>query len=329
LRPTEALEILALRPGATPADIKEAYRDLVKVWHPDRFGSDLRLRQKAEARLKEINEAYRSLQMNSGARSEIKEDRYRAARERPVSSAAPPPSSSRRASRWKEVLSRRDERVAGWIYVGAAIALVFLIGWFVFQQGATRDAAGQSPVPREIPAREATGRAVSGDNAPSTALTNRMLPRKEPDHRNDNGTVGFSVRSLSEAETSRLDASCSGLKEMNGEAIYQACIQAQLHLMTNAQGRPDLSGLNQAEGESIDSVCSGAGRGHRPGSYNRCLTAQMAEVMAEPVRPDLATLNGSDRSAVELACRNAKYREGPAAYDRCLARTIRLLQQTR
>jgi curved DNA-binding protein CbpA len=58
----EALDVLALRPGATSVEIKEAYRDLVKVWHPDRFGSDARLREKAEDKLKEINKAYRVLQ---------------------------------------------------------------------------------------------------------------------------------------------------------------------------------------------------------------------------------------------------------------------------
>ncbi len=63
----EALEILALRPGATPVQIKEAYRDLVKVWHPDRFGSDARLRVKAEEKLQRINEAYRVLQSDAGA----------------------------------------------------------------------------------------------------------------------------------------------------------------------------------------------------------------------------------------------------------------------
>jgi hypothetical protein len=35
------------------------YRDLAKVWHPDRFdGGDARLKQKAEAQLKAINDAY-------------------------------------------------------------------------------------------------------------------------------------------------------------------------------------------------------------------------------------------------------------------------------
>ena len=62
----EALDVLALKAGATPVEIKEAYRDMVKVWHPDRFGSDGRLRQKAEDKLKQINDAYRVLQLEAG-----------------------------------------------------------------------------------------------------------------------------------------------------------------------------------------------------------------------------------------------------------------------
>src|SRR5262245_52603609 len=57
----EALIALGLPPSATPAQIKEAYRDLAKVWHPDRFAGEPRLRAKAEENLKVVNEAYEVL----------------------------------------------------------------------------------------------------------------------------------------------------------------------------------------------------------------------------------------------------------------------------
>jgi hypothetical protein len=57
-----SLEILGVTPNTTPDQIQVAYRDLVKVWHPDRFVHDKRLQQKAEEKLKEINEAYEQLQ---------------------------------------------------------------------------------------------------------------------------------------------------------------------------------------------------------------------------------------------------------------------------
>ena len=33
----------------------------MKVWHPDRFGNDPKLRARADEKLKEINEAYEKL----------------------------------------------------------------------------------------------------------------------------------------------------------------------------------------------------------------------------------------------------------------------------
>lgn len=50
-------EILGLKPGASQAQVKQAYRQLVKTWHPDRFG-DEKQKQEAEAKIKQINAAY-------------------------------------------------------------------------------------------------------------------------------------------------------------------------------------------------------------------------------------------------------------------------------
>jgi len=51
-------QVLGLKRGASADQVKEAYRDLAKVWHPDRFGTDPRLQHKAQEKLKEINRAY-------------------------------------------------------------------------------------------------------------------------------------------------------------------------------------------------------------------------------------------------------------------------------
>jgi hypothetical protein len=56
----DCYRILELPLGSSTDEIKQAYRDLVRVWHPDRF-SDERLRQVAEQKLKEINLAYEAL----------------------------------------------------------------------------------------------------------------------------------------------------------------------------------------------------------------------------------------------------------------------------
>ncbi|MFQ5704610.1 MAG: J domain-containing protein [Gemmatimonadales bacterium] len=55
------LKVLGLEPGASHEAIKSAYRDLTKVWHPDRFSHDAALQRKADEQLKAINEAYEKL----------------------------------------------------------------------------------------------------------------------------------------------------------------------------------------------------------------------------------------------------------------------------
>lgn len=52
---------LDLDPGASPVEVREAWRDLAQVWHPDRFSGNPRLQEKAEETLKRVNEAYENL----------------------------------------------------------------------------------------------------------------------------------------------------------------------------------------------------------------------------------------------------------------------------
>jgi len=55
-------EILGLKIGATLPQVREAYKDLVKVWHPDRFANDPALQTKAHIKIKEINGAFNKVQ---------------------------------------------------------------------------------------------------------------------------------------------------------------------------------------------------------------------------------------------------------------------------
>lgn len=61
MRLDESYRLLDLDPRATDEEVRRAYRDLTKVWHPDRFGHDAALRRKAEEKLKAINEAYETI----------------------------------------------------------------------------------------------------------------------------------------------------------------------------------------------------------------------------------------------------------------------------
>ena len=52
---------LDIEPSASPEEVQRAYKDLVQVWHPDRFAHDSRLQRKAQAKLQAINDAYARL----------------------------------------------------------------------------------------------------------------------------------------------------------------------------------------------------------------------------------------------------------------------------
>lgn len=67
------LEPLSLPQNASWNQIREAYRDQMRVWHPDRFAGNARLHVKAEAMTKEIHYALRRLKE---LRSDLEKQRH-------------------------------------------------------------------------------------------------------------------------------------------------------------------------------------------------------------------------------------------------------------
>lgn len=65
LAPTNPLSdcyrMLDLQPDATLDEVRASYRELARVWHPDRFGADVKLREKANKKMGEINDAYEKI----------------------------------------------------------------------------------------------------------------------------------------------------------------------------------------------------------------------------------------------------------------------------
>jgi fibronectin type 3 domain-containing protein len=59
--PKEWFRILDLNPGASLDEVKRSYRELAKVWHPDRFAHDSSLLRKAHEKMKQLNHAYQQL----------------------------------------------------------------------------------------------------------------------------------------------------------------------------------------------------------------------------------------------------------------------------
>ena len=54
-------EVLEIKPGASKDEIKQAYKGLVKKWHPDLFFNQPGMQMQAHEKFKKINEAYKNL----------------------------------------------------------------------------------------------------------------------------------------------------------------------------------------------------------------------------------------------------------------------------
>src|SRR5256885_12860422 len=146
------LRVLGLAPGAPEHAIKEAYRDLVKVWHPDRFATDARLREKAEDKLRELNTAFAYLENHPGPDrgAFAAADRTKSSDARPergaASSTVRPRGETAALERWMY------GRLSTTLIVAAAIGAV---GVWTFL--ASRRAVEKSPEAvrsRELPAAE-------------------------------------------------------------------------------------------------------------------------------------------------------------------------------
>ena len=59
--PKEWFRILDLCSGASLDEVKRSYRELAKVWHPDRFAHDPSLLRKSQEKMKQLNHAYDQL----------------------------------------------------------------------------------------------------------------------------------------------------------------------------------------------------------------------------------------------------------------------------
>ena len=51
---THYCQVLAVVPPVTPQRLKRAYRNAVKIWHPDRFAYNSELQNTAQEKLEEI-----------------------------------------------------------------------------------------------------------------------------------------------------------------------------------------------------------------------------------------------------------------------------------
>ncbi len=121
---TECYNVLGLSPGASAAETRAAHRDLAKVWHPDRFLHDLRLQQKAQEKLKEINEAYDRVQSGKAKRQTA------------------PSSNRERQARTQTVKVGKAQRIR-WRLILAPV-LIFAVAFLVASRSLLRTAERQN-----------------------------------------------------------------------------------------------------------------------------------------------------------------------------------------
>jgi curved DNA-binding protein CbpA len=116
-------EILGLKPGATEEQIKQAYRDLAKVWHPDRFPNDPRLQEKAQEKLKEINLAYDYLKAHQYT-PPPDDERHYSEKEEPFREEKPEPEESRTTYTTTYKANSFFSRIPKWVMIVIAIVLI-------------------------------------------------------------------------------------------------------------------------------------------------------------------------------------------------------------
>ena len=57
----ECYRLFELEAGAPLQAVKGAYRDLLKIWHPDRFPNDPKFQKRATEKTKALNAAYETI----------------------------------------------------------------------------------------------------------------------------------------------------------------------------------------------------------------------------------------------------------------------------
>ena len=145
----EALRLLHLNEGCSRDQLRSAYRDMVKVWHPDRFQSDAHLRAKAERTLQSINDAYALLQARPAPNGSPAASAESGKTERPNSTRQPSVPSRSPTTRLPRHLFAAAAAGTG---VGVILAVMASGRWNVEPDQATpaRTVPAEAPAPTDI-----------------------------------------------------------------------------------------------------------------------------------------------------------------------------------
>jgi len=170
-------QVLELAPGASLEEIDRAYKDLVFVWHPDRLPSDnQRLQDKAQAKLKAINEA----------REKLRSHRSHSHR----SSTARSPANGSYSNRYNSASGQGDHRPKYGYYSPN--------GYYDPSKGSR---PRQPQTARSAPAGESNGTSQHSRSQPAASNTPRQYYRYYSPNRNAEATAKNRDRPTAASQT--------------------------------------------------------------------------------------------------------------------------------
>ena len=152
---SKAYELLGVKPGVSSRELKAAHRDLAKVWHPDRFVHDPRLQEKAQEKLKEINEAYELLSSGKTPRP-----------------APPPPRTEPVYTTTVVSVERRSAPRGGSSWKSAVVVLLFLAVFAVTTKVLLDRRSKAQPQTEQVPVEEVTTRPEQTTRSDATRKPN-------------------------------------------------------------------------------------------------------------------------------------------------------------
>lgn len=324
----ESLNKLGLPPNATLKEIKQAYKDLVTVWHPDRFANNPRLHDKASEKLKELNVAYNEVmafyQKMILTERTVKFEETPQPQE-PEPTPFTPPDAPRKSFNYTGV--------TGLLVAVLAVTAVYFV-WDknfgmeiksneIFNQIKMTLPRSTEPAPAAAAKTspildEAKTQIQQVAQTPATVEPIKIPAEKIPVPPPEPEIIQKMERKKIVQSQITDDR---GRKSYPGQSAQTRDLKikkmaARLPL-TKITQTPDISGLTDDEQSSIKSTCSEA-KLEGASSYNNCLKKQLTLLAQGERRPDLSRLSLEEKSSIESVCVAAKFKDGPASYNRCL-----------
>lgn len=135
-------EVLGIKPGASEQEIKSAYRQLVKQYHPDQY-HDNPLQELAKNKLAEINAAYDMLTKNGNTNSYNNNSSTNSNNQSNDYAQVRSYINNRNFRAAEEILNRSNNRTAEWYYLTGLIQMNK--GWYDSALNNIRTACNMDP----------------------------------------------------------------------------------------------------------------------------------------------------------------------------------------